>query len=72
MERLWTPQKTRHRNPYEQRSDAGIHESPQVRPHHPKSPTCVQEAPAKLAVREPSGPVQSTILRCTLRCARAL
>eukprot|EP00959_Pyramimonas_sp_CCMP1952_P161223 3371439-Pyramimonas_sp.AAC.1 len=35
-------------------------------------PICVHKAPAKVAVREPSGPIQSIILRCTMRCARAL
>eukprot|EP00959_Pyramimonas_sp_CCMP1952_P075557 1579464-Pyramimonas_sp.AAC.1 len=59
MERARIPEKTMENNPHGQRSAAGIYEPP-------------RGAPAKVAVREPSGPIQSVIMRRTLRCARAL
>eukprot|EP00959_Pyramimonas_sp_CCMP1952_P081768 1708031-Pyramimonas_sp.AAC.1 len=65
MERLWTPEG----NPNGKRIAAGIYESSRI---ILTSPICVQEAPAQLAIRELSGLIQSTILRCALRCTRAL
>eukprot|EP00959_Pyramimonas_sp_CCMP1952_P149034 3118244-Pyramimonas_sp.AAC.1 len=72
MERLWIPPKTSETNPYGQGAPGESTSPSEFARITVTPPLCVQEAPAKLTVREPTGPIQSTILRCTLSCARAL
>eukprot|EP00959_Pyramimonas_sp_CCMP1952_P447059 9360244-Pyramimonas_sp.AAC.1 len=43
------------------RGAAGIYESSRFARATLTPPVCIQEAPAKLAVRKPSGPIQRTI-----------